>query len=77
MKVYIVLESEGGLMRLLTLGALKRETGISHQTLRRYADAGWIDCVMDSSGRRIFTDEAIEQARQVFETRNSRRNLAT
>jgi DNA-binding transcriptional MerR regulator len=62
-------------MRLLTLGALRKETGISLQTLRRYADAGWIDCELDSTGRRIFTIEAIAQARQVFESRTSRRSL--
>lgn len=62
-------------MRLLTLGALRKETGISFQTLRRYADAGWVDCEMDSSGRRIFTVEAIEQARLVFESRTTRNSL--
>jgi len=62
-------------MRLLTLGALRKETGISLQTLRRYADAGWIDCELDSTGRRIFTIEAIDQARKVFESRTARRSL--
>ena len=62
-------------MRLLTLGALRKETGISFPTLRRYADAGWIDCEMDSSGRRIFTVEAIEQARRVYKSRMARNCL--
>ena len=63
-------------MRLLTLGALRKETKISFPTLRRYADAGWIDCEVDSSGRRIFTEEAIEQARRVYESRTSRSGFA-
>lgn len=58
-------------MRLLTLGALRKETGISFPTLRRYADAGWIDCEVDSSGRRIFTKTAIEQARCVYKSRTN------
>ncbi len=63
-------------MRLLTLGALRKETGISFPTLRHYADAGWIDCEMDSSGRRIFTEAAIVQARDVYKSRTTRNGLA-
>jgi DNA-binding transcriptional MerR regulator len=63
-------------MKLLTLGALREATGISFPTLRRYADAGWIDCEVDSSGRRIFTAEAVEQARRVYESRTARNGLA-
>ena len=59
-------------MRLLTLGAIREKTGISFPTLRRYADAGWIDCEMDSSGRRIFREEAIEQARRVYANRTGK-----
>ncbi len=62
-------------MQLLTIGKLHRETKISPPTLRRYADAGWIDCVIDSSGRRIFTAEAIKQARRVYMNRTNRKDL--
>jgi DNA-binding transcriptional MerR regulator len=62
-------------MQLLTLGGLRKETGISFQTLRRYADAGWIECEIDSSGRRIFTPDAVDQALRVFESRTSRKRL--
>ncbi len=59
-------------MPLLTIGALRKETGYSLPTLRRYADAGWIDCEMDSSGRRIFREEAVEQARRVYANRTGK-----
>jgi len=62
-------------MQLLTIGALRKETRISLPTLRRYADAGWIDCVIDSSGRRIFTAEAILQARRVYMNRTNGKDL--
>ena len=62
-------------MQLLTLGALRKETGISPQTLRRYADAGWIDCEVDSTGRRLFRIDAIDQAHRVFRSRTSRKRL--
>lgn len=60
-------------MDFLTIGAVREQTGISTQTLRRYADAGWIDCEVDSTGRRIFTEKAVEQARRVYEIRTGKR----
>lgn len=63
-------------MRLLTLGALREKTGISFPTLRRYADAGWIDCQLDSTGRRIFQEKAIEQARTVYASRTGKEVVA-
>ena len=59
-------------MDFLTIGAVREQTGISTQTLRRYADAGWIDCEQDSSGRRLFYEGAVKQAREVFDRRNAR-----
>jgi len=63
-------------MQLLTIGALQKATAISMPTLRRYADAGWIDCELDSSGRRIFQEQAIVQARSVYLRRTGRQALA-
>ena len=59
-------------MDFLTIGAVREQTGISTQTLRRYADAGWIDCQLDSTGHRIFQEKAVEQARLVFERRTGK-----
>ncbi len=59
-------------MDFLTIGAVREQTGISTQTLRRYADAAWIDCQVDSTGRRIFTEKAVEQARRVYELRTGK-----
>ena len=50
---------------LLTIGALRTATGISLPTLRRYGDAGLIECTVDSAGRRLFPRQAVDQAKQV------------
>jgi len=62
--------------QLLTLGALNKATGISLPTLRRYADAGWIGCQVDSTGRRLFKSAAIEEARVVLARRTQRGSLS-
>jgi len=64
-------------VKFLTIGALAEAANISPPTLRRYADAGWVDCELDSSGRRIFREAAVEQARKVFARRNQPRKAAS
>jgi DNA-binding transcriptional MerR regulator len=59
-------------MALFTMGALQKQTGISAPTLRHYADAGWIECEIDSTGRRLFTGKAVRQAISVYARRNGK-----
>ena len=63
-------------MTLFTMGALQKRTGISAPTLRHYADAGWIECQVDSSGRRLFTGKSVRQARSLYERRNGKSHIA-
>ncbi len=56
----------------LTVGAVSRGAGLSPPTIRLYADAGWIPSELDSTGRRLFPEMAIEMARRVHTERMQR-----
>lgn len=56
----------------LTVGAVSRGAGLSPPTIRLYADAGWIPCEVDSTGRRLFHHVAIELAKRVHVERMQR-----
>lgn len=53
----------------LKVGAVARAAGISEQLVRDYANAGLLDCELDSSGHRLFDHEAPAQAREIRESR--------
>jgi DNA-binding transcriptional MerR regulator len=59
--------------RILTLGTLSRETGISRPTLRLYADSRLIPCEVDTVGRRLFPASAIARAVKVHAERTAAR----
>jgi hypothetical protein len=61
---------------LLTIGALRERTRISIATLKRYADAGWIEHQIDTRGTRLFPPSAVEQARRVLAARTKRKCAA-
>lgn len=59
--------------RLLTLGTLHEESEVSKPSLRLYADLGLIPCRVDTVGRRLFPEAAIEAARKVRAERVGRK----
>ncbi len=48
-------------MRLFTSGAVCRKLGIHISTLRRWESLGLLTATRDSSGRRIYTEEQIDE----------------
>lgn len=63
-------------MKLLTLGTMSKETGISKPTLRLYADSGLVPCLIDSVGRRLFDENAPEIALRVRDERTGAHKAA-
>ncbi len=49
-------------MSLFTISAAAARAKSSAETMRRYADAGIINPVRDSSGRRLFSEVDIQKA---------------
>jgi len=62
--------------KVLTTAGIAREAGVSETRIRVYADAGIIECVRDSAGRRAFPASAVKQAREAFERRTRRTRRA-
>ena len=62
--------------RLLTLGTMSKQTGISKPTLRLYADSGLVPCLVDSVGRRLFAESAAEIALRVRDERTGAHKAA-
>lgn len=50
----------------MTIGTVAREVGVCAQTIRSYADAGFIPCERDSVGRRMFGEDSIRIARNLL-----------
>jgi DNA-binding transcriptional MerR regulator len=50
---------------------LGREVGVSSATVRRLADAGAVEVIRDSKGRRRFKPEAIEILRRMLGLREA------
>jgi DNA-binding transcriptional MerR regulator len=61
----------------MTVSELSRRTGICPGTLRLYSDAGWITCMYTARGDRLFQEAAVEQARQVRESRARSRTVVS
>jgi DNA-binding transcriptional MerR regulator len=51
-------------MLFFTTSKAAASAGVSADTMRRYADAGIIKPLRDSSGRRLFSEADIERAKQ-------------
>ena len=51
-------------MSLFTTSKAAARAEVSADTMRRYADAGIIKPLRDSSGRRLFSEADIERAKQ-------------
>lgn len=45
----------------LTIGEASRMAGISVDWLRKITDNGWVECVRDSSGRRMYRPSEIDR----------------
>jgi len=52
-------------MQLFKIGPAAREASVSVDTMRSYADRGWIACQRLEDGTRIFTRAAIKKAREI------------
>lgn len=57
----------------LTVGGLARAAGISEWTVRRYAREDLVPYRLDSAGRRLFDDTAVDEVRAVYARRIARR----
>ena len=57
----------------LTVGGLARAAGISEWTVRRYAREGLVPHRLDSAGRRLFDDTAVDEVRALYARRIARR----
>ena len=57
----------------LTVGGLARAAGISEWTVRRYARDDLVPYRLDSAGRRLFDDTAVDEVRAVYARRIARR----
>ena len=63
--------------RLLTSSGLAAETKVPPATIRNWVRKGLINCQFDSAGRRLFSDEAIEQVVKLREVSwHERRGVA-
>jgi len=58
--------------KVLTTSGVACGANISEHRVRVYADAGIIECVRDSAGRRTFQESAVKQAREAHERRTRR-----
>lgn len=59
--------------RLLTTTAISYETRVPAITIKQWANRGWIECQIDSAGRRLFDESVIEKVRKIRSERWSRR----
>jgi len=53
----------------LTVGAVARGAGVSEGSVRTYARAGLIEFTLDSSGRRLFDQAAVQIVRELHQRR--------
>jgi len=58
-----------------TTSGVARETGETETSVRALADKGVIEAVRDNTGRRLYSAESIEQARQ-YRQANPKRGVA-
>lgn len=51
--------------RLRTTTGISNETDVPTQTIRQWANRGWVACQRDSSGRRLFDEKAVQRVREL------------
>jgi DNA-binding transcriptional MerR regulator len=56
-----------------TVAAIARAGGVSERTVRFYADAGFVEFIRTSDGRRLFQPSAGERVREVHARRLANR----
>jgi DNA-binding transcriptional MerR regulator len=56
-----------------TTGTLSREAGIAAETIRHYADEGWVECLKLPNGLRLFKRSAVASVQQLCRERLARR----
>jgi DNA-binding transcriptional MerR regulator len=59
--------------RVLTVGGVARAAGVSEWTVREYAKRNLIPHWVDSAGRRLFDENAIQAVRAVYARRPASR----
>lgn len=56
-----------------TTSELARRAGTTPPTIRKYADAGWLDFVLASDGTRLFRAGQAEKVREIYARRMASR----
>jgi DNA-binding transcriptional MerR regulator len=60
-------------MQLLLIGEIARRSGVCEHTVRLYANRGLINAQRDNTGRGLFTADAVEAIRRIYEGNMARR----